>query len=270
MGRATADTIDDAAVVRFAARARPDSERGAAVRDFYGLSATGRVFLRHRFDPVPGRPFHIHGAMRSFPGLGLASLACSASHLERTQHDLHDNDLLLNITLAGERVARHCGREVVFGHGEALLSTGAEASRNTFTDSRFISFRVPFEPIAAMVADVEDHLCRPIRRDIEALRLLAGYGETLMEEGCPSPEMQRVVTTHVYDLVALALGAGRDAAQVAKARGGQAVRLRAVKADIESNLARADLSAATIAARHRIPLRYLQRLFETEGTTCTA
>jgi AraC-like DNA-binding protein len=157
----------------------------------------------------------------------------------------------------------------VFGDGEALLSTGSQASKNAFSDTRFISFRVPFKPIAAMVPNVEDHLCRPLRRDIEALRLLARYGEALMEDTCPTPEMQRLVTTHVHDLVALALGAGRDAAQAAAARGGQAARLRAIKADIEDNLAQPDLSAATIAARHRVPLRYLQRLFEADGISCT-
>jgi transcriptional regulator GlxA family with amidase domain len=81
--------------------------------------------------------------------------------------------------------------------------------------------------------------------------------------------MQRLVTSHVHDLVALALGARRDAAQAAAARGGQAARLRAIKADIEENLAQPDLSAATIAARHRVPLRYLQRLFEADGASCT-
>ena len=134
---------------------------------------------------------------------------------ERTRAELHDDDLWLNVTLEGQRAVWHCGREAVFGDGEALLSTGSQASKNAFSDTRFISFRVPFKPIAAMVPNVEDHLCRPIRRDVEALRLLARYGEMLMNDAqtCAAPEMQRLVVTHIYDLVALALGAGRDAAQ---------------------------------------------------------
>ena len=67
----------DTDVVRFAVRARPDGDRGSAVRDFYGLSATGRAFLRHGFDPAPDRPLYIDGAMRSLPGLGLVALSCS-------------------------------------------------------------------------------------------------------------------------------------------------------------------------------------------------
>jgi len=44
--------------------------------------------------------------------------------------------------------------EAVFGDGEALLSTGSQASKTAFSDTRFISFRVRFKPIAAMVPNV--------------------------------------------------------------------------------------------------------------------
>jgi hypothetical protein len=54
--------------------------------------------------------------------------------------------------------------EAVSGDGEALLSTGSQASKNAFSDTRFFSFRVPFKPIAALVPNVEDYLCRRIRR----------------------------------------------------------------------------------------------------------
>ena len=45
---------------------------------------------------------------------------------------------------------------------------------------------------------------------------------------------------------------------------------RAIKADIEAKLGQPGLSTATVAARHRLTERTLQRLFETEGTSCTA
>jgi AraC-like DNA-binding protein len=74
--------------------------------------------------------------------------------------------------------------------------------------------------------------------------------------------------THVYDLVALALGATRDATEGAKLGGVRAARLRRIKSDIADNLSNG-LSIAEVAARHRLPVRYLQRLFEAEGTTFT-
>jgi AraC-like DNA-binding protein len=166
---------------------------------------------------------------------------------------------------------RHCGRETEVTDGEAFLMTGSQTAKTVNSDTRFFSFRVPFRPIAALVPDVEDLLCRPLSRDLAPLRLLASYGQMLMNDaqGCSAGAMQHLVATHVYDLIALSLGAGRDAAEQARSRGAPAARLRAIKADIEANLGSADLSAASVAARHRLPVRYLQRLFEAEGTTCT-
>jgi AraC-like DNA-binding protein len=67
----------------------------------------------------------------------------------------------------------------------------------------------------------------------------------------------------------MTLGASHDATEIAKTRGARAARLGAIKADIVDNLACDNLSAATVAARHRLPVRYMQRLFETEGVTFT-
>ena len=98
-----AASSDNATVVPFSVRARPDGDRHSAVRDFYGLSATGRAFLRHGFDPAPDRALYIDGAMRSYPGLGIVSLACSSARTERTKQEVQDDDLWLNVTLAGRR-----------------------------------------------------------------------------------------------------------------------------------------------------------------------
>jgi AraC-like DNA-binding protein len=72
---------------------------------------------------------------------------------------------------------------------------------------------------------------------------------------------------HVCDLLAVALGATCDAAQVAEARGVRAARLHAIKADVMAALGRAELSVAHVAKRHQVTPRYVQMLFEAEGTT---
>ena len=73
--------------------------------------------------------------------------------------------------------------------------------------------------------------------------------------------------THVQDLALMALGATREAAEVAAGRGVRAARLKAVKADIERHLTAPSLSADGIAGRHGISPRYLRSLFESEGTS---
>jgi AraC-like DNA-binding protein len=67
--------------------------------------------------------------------------------------------------------------------------------------------------------------------------------------------------------MALALGATREAAVIANARGMRAARLHAVKADIAANLTSRDLSVAAVALRQRVTPRYIHMLFDGEGTT---
>lgn len=73
------------------------------------------------------------------------------------------------------------------------------------------------------------------------------------------PAFARNIAVHLRDLFALALGAMRDAAALAEARGLRAARLQAIKQW------RA-ISAITTSAWRLTP-RYVQRLFESEGMT---
>ena len=69
--------------------------------------------------------------------------------------------------------------------------------------------------------------------------------------------------------MALGVGAMRDAAEVAHGRGLRAARLQEIKHDIDRHLDQPDLSVAALAFRHGCTPRFIQRLFEAEGTTFT-
>jgi AraC-like DNA-binding protein len=84
-----------------------------------------------------------------------------------------------------------------------------------------------------------------------------------------TPELAAAFTDHVCDLLALALGPTRDAAEQARTRSLPAARLQAIKDDIAYNLCRPDLSVHSVAARHSVSVRYVQRLFEEIGWTFT-
>ena len=55
------------------------------------------------------------------------------------------------------------------------------------------------------------------------------------QQSLATPELRSLVVNHVYDLVALALGATRDAAEMANGRGMRAARLHAIKTEIISS-----------------------------------
>jgi AraC-like DNA-binding protein len=82
-----------------------------------------------------------------------------------------------------------------------------------------------------------------------------------------APELRDLVSIHVHDLIAMALGATRDGVAIAEGRGLRAARLRALKADILANLSNSDLTVNSVAMRQRVTPRYVQMLFEAEGET---
>jgi AraC-like DNA-binding protein len=117
---------------------------------------------------------------------------------------------------------------------------------------------------------MSDWFARRVPGGTPAMRLLSGYLQLARDQECiATPELRDAFARHVVDLLALAIGATRDAAELAKSRGGRAARLQAIKEDIRSALDRHDLSVGLIAARNNVTPRYIQLLFEESGTTFT-
>ena len=106
-------------------------------------------------------------------------------------------------------------------------------------------------------------------RGAPAFRLLAHYIELLREDSAAAtPELQRLAVAHVCDLLALTLGPARDALELANRRGARAARLLRIKRDVIKNVS-GEISIEAIAARERVSIRHVQRLFEEDGTTFT-
>ncbi|HWU12668.1 MAG TPA: AraC family transcriptional regulator, partial [Caulobacter sp.] len=125
--------------------------------------------------------------------------------------------------------------------------------------------------LASSVLDIEAAFTRRIPCGTEALRLLTGYmGVVRQAVGAGSAGVQRLVASHVHDLVALALGETAEAGEIARGRGLRAARLRAVKADIRNNLRERDLSAETVARRQSLSPSYVRKLFDLAGTSFSA
>ena len=121
------------------------------------------------------------------------------------------------------------------------------------------------------VRNAEDLVTRPIDGDQPAMRYLRRYLHVLL--GPTGAEGDPLLTAHVettlLDLVALALGAQRDARHVAAARGLRAVRLQAVVAEIKGGFADAVFSVDRAAERLGLSPRYVQTLLHETGETFT-
>ncbi len=261
-----AERRPDASVVCFSTADYAPRDRLAACREIYG-----RALINLEIEPIETEAFKVDARTRRLTGLSTVIRNRSAALYRYSRGQPRNDDIFLTLPLIGGFEATQRGRSASMGPGDAILGTGAEPLDFRVSSScRSLTLCFPRRAIASSVIDLDAAFGCRIPAETPALRLLTHYVGSVEEVAAvASPDVQRHAVTHVHDLIALALGATRDAAEVAKLRGVRAARLRAIKAEIEENLHRNDLSVATVAARHRLPVRYVQRLFEEDGVTFT-
>ncbi len=257
--------LHDIRVLRFSTDELPERDRLAVTRE-----VVGRSLARADFEPIRGVPFRYRCVARVLPGLALTSSFLSRLICRRTGEYLADgnDDVVLSVTAGGSRLL-HLGREFVESSSHACLISTADALVVTAASvPHCLHIALRRRTLAPMVPGLEDAFLRPIPTNNEALQLLTSYVRLL--DGTltlKTPEVRRSFVGHVYDLAALAIGASRDAAETASCRGVRAARLHVIKTEIIYRLNRHDLSLADLAARHGITPRYVQMLFESDGTT---
>jgi AraC-like DNA-binding protein len=261
-------TPSDLSAVRFSTRDVPARDRVALWRE-----VLGRQLLRLDIEPLSGRVFRGNVCLRALPGLKVMSGSSSACRIERTRELIADanSDVRLAVNCVGSQTLMQRGREIALAPGDATLVSCGECLRAVRSPGRVLGLHIPFAALAALVIDLDDAVMRLIPRDTPALRLLTSYVDILEnEDALATPELRHIVAIHVHDLVALAIGATRDVEANAQSRSVGAARLHAIKTHIVKNLDRSTLSLAFVAARQRVTPRYIQMLFEAEGTTFSA
>ncbi len=223
-------------------------------------------------EPISDAPFRAQATVRTLPGLRLVTGRSSPAHYRRNSNrDIRD-DVVLSFGNEAHVAARLNGQEAEMETGDAfLLPCGDRASIHVSYGGPFTNLRLPRTALATTVNNLGDAYCRRIPRDTPALVLLKRYLALLDEEAAAlaDPSLRHSAVTHVYDLLAKTIGPTRDAAMQADARGVRAARLATIKDDITRHLTDARLSVHTVAARHKISPRYVQRLFDETGSTFT-
>jgi AraC-like DNA-binding protein len=254
--------------IHFSTDALPERERLPYLREEIGRSIVKVDLVPHEDCPVEWA-----GSVHAFEGLVAISVRTSAIICRRTRPLLADcnDDLLLTIKLSGVTLASQLRRECRLDAGAAVLMSNSDVGDlDRPGPARYLTLFMPRRRLNAMAVNPEDALVRPIPADTEALRLLVDYVRTaLQKHQLTSPQLRQLFTTHVHDLIALTVGATRETAVVAHDRGLRAARLGAIKSDILHRLHTEGLNVTDVAGRRGVTPRYLQMLFESEGTTFT-
>jgi AraC-like DNA-binding protein len=262
------DPVGPDHATQFSTDLLPERDRLPYLREAFGRSIIGLDL-----EPVRGRPLRWAALLYPFDDLQVVSAQTAGIVSRRTRPLLADgnDDLLLSINLSGVCLASQVGRECRLDVGSAaLLSSADVGGLDRPRSTRYLTLFVPRRRLSAMAVNPEDALALPIPADTKALRLLVDYVETaLRKQRLTSPELRQLFTTHVHDLIALVVGATRETGEAARGRGLRAAMLSAIKSDIIARLDNEGLCVADAAGRRGVTPRYVQMLFESEGTTFT-
>jgi AraC-like DNA-binding protein len=231
----------------------------------------GRAILNIEIDPTNDMPLDIQMDVRVLPGLAMASGSVSTMEVRHTPQLIRDDDIVLVAIQKGAAHLRQAGREAFVHAGEAVLtSTGEVGTFSKVAPTTLTNLRLSRALLADYVLDLDSAVARVIPFHQPALRMLMGYSAVVNDQpSLESSELHRSVVTHMHDLMAMVLGATRDAAETAKLRGVRAARLHAIKTDILKNISQADLTIDAVALRQGLSRSYIGQLLAADGTTFT-
>ena len=223
------------------------------------------------FKPIPDLACGIDFTLRKLPDLGLLSGTVQGLRHEHARRDSGDgdDDFSFHMNLSGLSFVSGARGEMTLGDGDAMLlnySVSRTISRPGLVDHRVV--RLPRAALSPLVRNIDDAVLCRIPRGTGMLSLLRNYVDAVFDDpALAMPEMRQLIIAQLCDLIAVTLGATRDATAVAEGRGIRAARLRAIKSDIDAHLAYDDLSPGVVAKRQRVSDSYIRKLFEGEGTS---
>ena len=223
------------------------------------------------FKPIPDLACGIDFTLRKLPDLGLLSGAVQGLRHEHARRDSGDgdDDFSFHMNLSGLSFVSGARGEMTLRDGDAMLlnySVSRTISRPGLVDHRVV--RLPRAALSPLVRNIDDAVLCRIPRGTGMLSLLRNYVDAVFDDpALAMPEMRQLIIAQLCDLIAVTLGATRDATAVAEGRGIRAARLRAIKNDIEAHLTYSDLSPGVVARRQGVSDSYIRKLFEGEGTS---
>ena len=254
--------------VRLCLADRPEPERATILRECFS-----RIGYRYEMTPLSDVPFVADLALNALPDLLIMEGRLHGSRNRRTPALIDDStdEAVLMINLEGPHLIEQFGKELVLGDGEAVLLSGTDPSCFTHKPpGNVLGLRFPKSRLAPLIGRTDACCMRRIPRGTAALSLLTGYLDLTWEKRVTaSAELQQMMSAHIFDLTAAAIGATRGADAEMLGGGVNAARLHAIKQDIAKRLGQSNLSITELADRHRCTARFVQRLFEADGTTFT-
>lgn len=258
---------DPPSTLRFSTANLPERERLPMFREVFG-----RSLANMDIEPLEERCW-AEIELRALPCASIMWGRNSAHRFEMLRDRSRGSDELALLWAVSPmspeaKMLTHVGKETTLKNGMAVLTSCASPLSAVCSSMPWhTTIKLDRARLAPLLASPEDLLMDPVAPDSEALRLLKTYVDGFRAEPPQEAAVQHAVVTHICDLVALAMGTTRDAAELARDRGLRAARLYAIKRSVRENLDDQGFSVGDVATRQAVTPRYVQMLFEREGTT---
>jgi hypothetical protein len=154
--------------------------------------------------------------LNMLPGVMIAQGRMYGTRARRTRALIEDgtDDAVLIVGLGGPHLIEQRGREILLGEGEAVLLSGSSpASFAHGPPGEMLGLRFPRAPFAQHLLRADDSFMARIPSSTRALRFLTSYVDLAWEGRMNAgPELPRLMAAHIFDLMAVMLGATRDTA----------------------------------------------------------
>jgi AraC-like DNA-binding protein len=222
------------------------------------------------------RPFSTHSKFAQLGDLGLVQFQGTIQRYGRTARQAaadQREDFLIGFSRCQSRLqVTQRDREVPLLPGGMIIYTNAESSVcHCDGENAWSGFSVPRARLNGLVANADDLVGRPLDPARSAIRHLGRYVDFLLgsEEIVEHRPLVEKIGNILLDLTVLALGAGGEAAEVARGRGLRAARVREILAELDAGFSDSAFSAHTVARKLGLSPRYVQELVQETGVSFT-
>jgi AraC-like DNA-binding protein len=221
---------------------------------------------QYRFDDVPFAAKFEHLSLGSVPILrfngSVSRFARTERHVATDRRD-HFGIAFNHIAGPGHFGDEECGRP----GGVRFFTYGDPLDIRSKAGLSFTMLAMPRARLLELVANAEDLFHRELDPANPVMRYLGNYLQMLLNDHgfADDSELLRHIETTLVDVAALALGASRDAQEVARARGLRAARLTDVIAQIRSRFDDPSFSTDGAACAIGVSRRYVNDLLHETG-----
>ncbi|MEW6640913.1 MAG: AraC family transcriptional regulator [Pseudomonadota bacterium] len=170
---------------------------------------------------------------------------------------------------AGRRLTQR-GRDTTTMTGSSFLGSFADPGlAEAQQGAGSLSLLLPTDQVLSAVPGAEDLVATRLEISNPSMTYLYRYLRFVMADAGidDNPALVKHVDATLIDLAVLALGAQRDAGEIARGRGLRAARLREVLAAIKAGFDDPGFSSEQVARAHGVTARYVNDLLHETGQT---